>query len=99
MRMIDTVRGFCLLAALATLASAENWPRFRGADGSGIAPEQGIPTTWKPSDYEWIVDLPGEGHSAPAIWGKSLFVTSAFEAGLVRSLYCLDADTGKTRMV
>lgn len=89
--------GMALIAAQATGSHAENWPRFRGADGSGIAPEQGIPTTWKPSDYKWVVDLPGEGHSAPAIWGDALFVTSAVDAGLVRTLYCLDANTGATR--
>lgn len=99
MRMNDCVRGLFLLTALATVSAAENWPRFRGSDGSGIAPEQGIPTTWKQSDYKWVVDLPGEGHGAPVIWGKSLFVTSAIEGGLVRSLYCLDADTGETRWV
>jgi outer membrane protein assembly factor BamB len=76
-------------------AFADNWPRFRGADGSGVAPEQGIPTSWKASDFAWVVDIPGEGHGAPAIWGQHLFLTTATEDGQVRSLLCLNAETGQ----
>jgi outer membrane protein assembly factor BamB len=83
------------ITLFASLASADNWPRFRGADGSGIAPEQGIPTTWKTSDFAWVVDLPGVGHGAPVIWGQRLFVNTATEDGRVRSLVCLNAETGQ----
>lgn len=86
----------CWCVLLTATLSAENWPRFRGRDGSGNAPEQGIPTTWSATDYKWVVDLPGEGHSAPVIWGKTLFVTSAVDDGLVRTLHCLDAESGKS---
>lgn len=89
------VCGTCLIS-LPTL-QAENWPRFRGADGSGVAPEQGIPTAWKASDYAWQVEIPGVGHGAPVIWGKSLFVTSAVSNGRERSLLCMDADNGELK--
>jgi outer membrane protein assembly factor BamB len=84
----------CLIST--TVTWADNWPRFRGADGSGVAPEQGIPTSWKPGDYAWQIELPGEGHGAPVIWNQHLFVTSATDDGRVRTLYCLNAETGKT---
>jgi outer membrane protein assembly factor BamB len=88
--------GLVLMAGLAPAAFAENWPRFLGADGTGIAPEQGIPVAWTASEYDWVVDLPGEGHGAPVIWGDQVFITSATDAGRLRSLYCLHAETGKT---
>jgi outer membrane protein assembly factor BamB len=53
--------------------------------------------TWDAGDYAWTIDLSGVGHSAPVIWEKTLFVTSATEGGGVRYLHCLDADSGKQR--
>ena len=91
--------GYLLLIVVSTtsLANAENWPRYRGSDGSGVSREKGFPTTWKLEDYEWAVDLPGEGHSSPAIWDRHLFVTTATDGGRTRLLMCLDATTGKTK--
>lgn len=83
----------CVLLALP--AAADNWPRFRGPNGSGISVQKGIPVTWGDTDYAWHAELPQVGHSAPVIWGKSLFVTSATEGGGQRFLHCFDADTGK----
>lgn len=92
--------GAVLLAVVvgsAASATADNWPRLRGPDGSGLAPEQGIPTSWKASDYAWVVEIPGEGHGAPVIWDQHLFVTTATDDGRVRSLLCLNALTGELR--
>lgn len=88
-----------ILAALIFLASseAENWPRFRGENGSGLSSQAGIPSTWAENDYAWKVELPNVGHSAPVIWEKSLFVTTATEGGGERFLHCLDADSGEQR--
>lgn len=86
-----------LCAGAAIDAHADNWPRFRGADGSGVSPEQGLPVAWTARDYAWVVDLPGEGHGAPSIWGRHLFVTTATDGGQLRHLVCLDAQTGAPR--
>jgi outer membrane protein assembly factor BamB len=75
--------------------AAEDWSRFRGNDGSGISGLEGLPTSWSDSDYAWKIELPGVGHAAPIVHGDRLFVTSAVEEGAVRSLHCLDANTGK----
>lgn len=85
---------FLCAVAFAGAASAENWPRFRGPNGSGISDLKGVPNSWTINDYEWTVELPGIGHSSPVVWEKRLFVTSAGEDGK-RTLFCLDADTGK----
>jgi outer membrane protein assembly factor BamB len=102
-RSIGWRHGIRLLALSAILLAAgqagwaDNWPRFRGRDGSGVAPEQGIPTSWKVGDFAWVVELPGEGHGQPVIWDQHLFVTTATDDGLVRSLICLHAETGELR--
>jgi outer membrane protein assembly factor BamB len=81
---------------LANSAVAENWPRFRGPDGSGVSAEKGIPVKWEPGDVAWTTELPGEGHAAPIIWEKSVFVTSATaQTGFIRELYKLDAVSGE----
>jgi outer membrane protein assembly factor BamB len=74
-----------------------SWPRFRGPNGTGISFDQDIPVRWTESDFLWKVTLPGIGHSSPCVWGDRLFVCTASDDGLERSLVCLDALTGETR--
>jgi hypothetical protein len=45
---------FLLIAfALAGVAGAENWDRFRGPNGTGETEAGGIPTEWTEADYLW----------------------------------------------
>jgi outer membrane protein assembly factor BamB len=79
---------------LASSAGAENWPRFRGPNGEGIAPDKGVPVQWTEADgVLWKTSLPGTGHSSPVIWGDRLFVQSATQAE--RVLACLRVSDGK----
>ncbi len=83
---------------------AEDWNRFRGSNGSGIA-ESKVPTTWdETKNIRWKFDLPGFGSSSPIVSGKKIFVTcysgygtsrSGDMSKLVRHLVCVDAETGK----
>ncbi len=85
------------LSALAISAQAENWTRFRGPNGAGVAPDIKFPATWSDNDYAWKIHLPGVGHSSPVGWESKLFITSGdAETGDV-TLQCLDAATGKQR--
>jgi outer membrane protein assembly factor BamB len=57
-----------------------NWPSFRGAFASGLAPESETPTSWNTETGQnvlWKTPIPGLGHSSPVIWGDRLFVTTA----------------------
>lgn len=72
----------------------QNWPRFRGENGTGISELKGLPVQWSESDYEWVVELPGIGHSSPSIWENRLFLTAG-EPDARRMLLCLDANTGE----
>lgn len=88
----------CLLCTFIAPAKAhaQEWTRFRGPNGSGISTAKTVPVTWNEEDYNWQIDLPGQGHSSPVLWGEKLFLTSAdVEAG-ERYLICIDANSGKT---
>ncbi|HET8645004.1 MAG TPA: PQQ-binding-like beta-propeller repeat protein, partial [Vicinamibacteria bacterium] len=68
-------------ATLVTLAlvpplSAQDWPWWRGALGSGVSPEKGLPERWTEKDVAWRAALGGSGVSSPVVWGQRVFVTS-----------------------
>ncbi|MHC4178161.1 MAG: outer membrane protein assembly factor BamB family protein [Planctomycetota bacterium] len=87
---------FVTLASLSFLVSTlrgEDWPRFRGPNGTGVSGTEGLPTEFGPEkNVAWKVDA-GNGCSSPVIAGGRLFFTS-FNAD-TRTVHCLDADTGK----
>ncbi|MDE0578212.1 MAG: hypothetical protein OSB39_14795, partial [Opitutales bacterium] len=37
------------------------WTRFRGPNGSGISGAQSIPVKWTAKEYNWTIELPGDG--------------------------------------
>ena len=81
------------LLLLAAPVPAQEWPRFRGLNGSGVSTAV-LPTTWTDKDYRWQVKLPGPGHSSPILWGDRLFVTSSGDGKL--HVLCLDASSGRS---
>jgi outer membrane protein assembly factor BamB len=83
-----------LLVCIADRAVAENWPRFRGPNGSGISDATTVPTKWTDDDYNWKIELPGLGLSSPVIWDNRLFVTSADADAGQRWLFCIDTSDG-----
>jgi len=80
---------------LPATAGADDWPRFRGPQGSGIATAAGAPVEWTVKDIAWETLLPGVGHSSPVVHANLLFVTSANEDGTSRQLICLNAANGE----
>ena len=87
--MILTV-GFFLVAN----AIAQEWPRFRGLNGTGVSAAKGIPSKFDISDANWRVELKGEGHSSPILWGDKVFVTSLDSKESLFYLQCLNAKDG-----
>src|SRR5438105_1917057 len=89
-----------LAAAFATCGSAraENWPGWRGPRGDGTSAEKDVPVKWdgaNGSGVLWKIDVPGEGHSSPIVFGNRIFLTSALADTQERVLFCLDRETGK----
>jgi outer membrane protein assembly factor BamB len=83
-----------VLVALTGQANAENWPRFRGENGQGIATAQTVPAKWTEDDFRWSIELPGKGHSSPVIWDKRVFITSADKKAGTHFVSCYRTDDG-----
>ena len=91
-----------VLLALAVLApsvagAGENWPRFRGPDGAGVAEGVRFPASPTRADFAWVAEVPGGGHSSPVVWGDAVFVTGSADDGRTRQLHALDAAAGAIR--
>lgn len=72
--------------ALVVSASAvsENWARWRGPEGTGVAPEGNPPLTWSETEnVKWKVPMPDNGDCTPIIWEDKIFIQVAvpMEAG------------------
>jgi len=64
---------------LTTTAVAQNWPSFRGPNGSGIG-SGSPPVTWDVSagkNVKWKVAVEGLAHSSPIVWGDRIYLTTA----------------------
>jgi outer membrane protein assembly factor BamB len=106
--MITRFSLLVLLSASLT-ASGADWPRFRGPNGSGIAPDdKPVPVEWSATkNLKWKTALPGPGSSSPIVVGDRVFITCwsgyATEGqqsmgditALMRHLVCVDRITGK----
>lgn len=92
-----TVRLFLLLA-FAFMASAENWPEFRGPAGDGHSKETNLPVSWSESqNIRWKTPLPGRGWSTPVVIENDIWLTTATEDGKSLRLLSVDAASGKLR--
>jgi len=69
-----------LCIGLSSVAHSQNWPSFRGQNGSGVSDGNTLPTSWdaeKSINVLWKTPIPGLGHSSPIVWGDRIFVTTA----------------------
>jgi outer membrane protein assembly factor BamB len=83
-----------VLPLAANRASAQEWTRFRGPNGTGLSDAKSVPTTWTENDFNWRVELPGGGHSSPVIWKDRIFLTAANHESAQRQVLCLSTIDG-----
>ncbi|MDD4789499.1 MAG: PQQ-binding-like beta-propeller repeat protein, partial [Pirellulales bacterium] len=84
-----------LVFSLATCeAPGQEWPRFRGPNGTGVSDARTIPASWTDGDYRWRVELPGIGYSSPVVAGSRLFITSGLEDDATQVVTCLSIADG-----
>jgi len=82
--------------SVCTLAAEDNWPQFRGPQGTGISNATGLPTVWSETqNVKWKTPIHGKGWSSPVIWGDQIWITTATEDGKENFAICLDKNTGK----
>ena len=85
---------FLLACIAATTASAKNdWGRFRGPNGTGVAETTGMPTAVDDSTTVWKIEL-GKGWSSPVLYKDMVIVTAETEPGK-RAVIALSAKDGK----
>jgi outer membrane protein assembly factor BamB len=74
-------------------ASSAGWTRFRGPNGTGVAPDRGYPATLGPQTLLWRRTMP-PGKSSPILTASSIFLTA--ERKNSPMVLCLDRATGQT---
>ena len=82
MRRFSGSIAVCWVVGCAALA-AQQWPQFRGPQGSGVADDQRPPVSWNVEagrGVVWKTPIPGLGHSSPVVWGDRLFLTTAISS-------------------
>ena len=91
-RIVTAVVTFGLVTAGS--AGADDWPRFRGPNGSGVSDSGALPVEFGPEkNLDWAVDV-SFGRSSPAIVGGRVFVTATDGGSLV--IEALDQSSGET---
>ncbi len=97
--IFSTALLFPVIAHAADFPTAEeyraNWPRFRGADGGGVAPS-GAPTKCdvkSGANIAWNVEVPAAGFGSPVVWGDRVFLSGGDEEK--RTVMCFDVASGK----
>jgi outer membrane protein assembly factor BamB len=86
--------GLLALSSL-TLAQAEDWPAWRGAQRDDISQEKGLLKAWPAEGPKlaWIFKNAGIGYSGPAIVDGKLYTMVAREDA--EQVLCLNAETGE----
>jgi outer membrane protein assembly factor BamB len=80
--------GFCVRSA-----SAQDWPRFRGPNGTGVSDSTGLPVEFGPDkNIAWRQEVPS-GRSSPIVTRDRVFLTAVDGDKLVT--LSLDRTTGK----
>lgn len=82
-----------VLTVSLSAARAEDWPRFRGPNGSGVSGSIGLPDEFGPATNVLWKSESGQGGSSPIVVAGRVYFTS-FE-GDDRIVHCLDAQSGK----
>jgi len=79
--------GIISLFVISQSAVADDWLRFRGPQGTGVAADSSVP----PTEFDdqknvlWKIDLPGAGASAPIIVGDKIILTAYSGYGETRA--------------
>ncbi|HIE97109.1 MAG TPA: serine/threonine protein kinase, partial [Fuerstia sp.] len=85
---------FTVIAPLTT-ASASEWSRFRGPNGTGIGSGDSIPVEFTEKDFNFKTKLPGgSGCGSPVVWGDRVFLLSANPEDATRYMVCIHATSG-----
>jgi len=92
------ITGIWLSVCLASnLYSQDDWARWRGPNGNGIAADnQKPPVLWdEQTNVVWKSKVPGRGHSSPIVIGEQILLATADPLQEVQAVLCYHRKTGK----
>ena len=93
--VVTIVLGTAGVPVKPAVASAGNWPQWRGPERTDVSNETGLLKSWPAGGPKrvWLFQNAGRGYSGPAIVGTNLFTIGAREG--IEYLLALDAEAGK----
>ena len=81
----DSHTAFLCLAAYG----GDNWPQFRGPEGTGHSDARGLPLNWsETNNVVWKTPIHDRGWSSPVIYGDQIWLTTAAQDE-AQTLCCL----------
>ena len=90
--MSGVIPVFALLM-LALVSGTDDWPMFRGPNGTGLATDTGLPVEMSPEkNVVWKTPIP-PGFSSPILVGSRIFITASESEAILT--ICLDRASGK----
>jgi outer membrane protein assembly factor BamB len=97
---MKAIFGIVIIIGLTSLCDAQiqnqEWPQFRGINGSGVASETSKPpVVLDNTTLMWRTNLAG-GVSSPVIWQEKLFITGFNKSSKELLTICIDSKNGKT---
>ncbi len=94
---IQVIAVCAIVQCLATIASADDWPQWRGPNRDGVWRETGIVEKFDQPELPilWRQEI-GSGYSGPTVADGRVYVTDRLaEPTQVERVHCFDAATGK----
>ena len=72
-----------MLLSFSSLATAQEWPQFRGPDASGVVADNAqLPESWSRTDnIAWRTEIPGLGWSSPIVTNGLIVFTTVVSDG------------------
>ncbi len=84
----------CLFAQTVSLATAADWTRFRGPNGSGVNANCTVPVPWAPENVRWNIELEGTGNGSPVVFDGRVYLMSSDQESATRFLQAFDLSSG-----
>jgi len=85
---------FAVVVFSLTIASAQNWPQWRGPNLNGVSAEKNLPVKWTTEEnIAWKLSMPAWSGSTPVIWRDRIFLNVA--DGNALYLWCVDKTKGQ----
>lgn len=85
-----------MVVLCVSLASASDWPQWRGPNFNGSTHSSNLPADWSRTDnIAWVADLPGASAATPIVSGDRVFVSSTDPENNTLLAMCFDKNNGK----